>query len=249
MTTAEQAPFMYEPEESCSLLAAIDYAISSHEHYKTTKDREVVRYSCEMVLDDTPVKDTLAETERTLLAANPQYKTITGGTALHYAWLCKSMFGELINFSPAIAQVQRVGHKPLLPIERNFTEVDVPFQSYFVDLGHVQESEEKPRLTAFQVFCHGVLDLTLWPEHVDKPGYVDGQGIYEFSQEQRVFGINLFPSGEMFWRPEVGLIKVSRNFPGKEVADDFFGAEVMADPYAMTQAMLAKIACETQKVV
>lgn len=246
MARPEQ-PLVYETEEACRYLADTDYTLFDHGHLAVNKanGKELATYECKMVMSDSPVRELLTEVEDTLTSEDVQYRPATAANALHKAWLCKSILRDssarFLDFSKASMQVPHVGYSWRQPFEANLTDENMPFQAFGANIAKVRHGEgQNDFFVASRHFCYGTLDLTTSVEHVDAPGYKDGDAIYTFTPEERVLLFEIHSSIGLWWQPALSRIGYTRNMPERAIADNLFSAETVDDPYDLTRAMLAK---------
>lgn len=123
------------------------------------------------------------------------------------------------------------------------------FQAFFAQIARQSLSLEGDRAAAAFVagrcFCRGTLDMSISVDHVDKPGY-ENNGIYTFTPERRMVIFGLKPGLEIWWRPEIGRIKVERQRPASTLIDKFLEAGSLGDPYDITSQLLGTFVLNKQ---
>jgi hypothetical protein len=99
-------------------------------------------------------------------------------------------------------------------------------------------SENAAGFVAASTFCYGSLDMSISLDHVDNPRH-EGKTLYTFTPEQRMMLFYLVPGLEVWWRPEIGRIKVSRQKP-EGPTSELLEADLYGDPYDVTTQLLGK---------
>lgn len=241
--TMSQEVLAYESEENCSYLDTAPYELYQHDHSKTMDmDGSVAWWDCNMTLDDAPIRRTLERSEARLTESSPTYKPAVRGAALTHAWLCGSALAdEYVDFGKAFRQVPSREYTLVKPFVDNLTTEHLPFQAFSAQLAQVAlgstETKTDVGFSAAQVMCYGSLDLSLYPDCVDAPSHCEG-GVYTFTPMQRMLIFNLAPDLEVWWRPEIGRIKVERHTSDATAIEDILGSIKNSDPYALTRNLL-----------
>lgn len=244
MERTPQEPVVFEEVSACSNLTTAPHEIYIHDHFKTMNVAGgIAVWNCQMTLDDAPVRDVLAQSETRLAENDAPYKPIVRDAALTYAWMCASALSDdFINFRIARNQVPQREYDALTPFSANLTTENMPFQAFYAQNARIAMgdpgSENNAGFAAVTTFCYGSLDIGISPDSIDSSKQ-ENKTLYTFTPEQRMLLFYLVPGLEVWWRPEIGRIKVSRLEP-EGPTSELLEADLHGDPYDVTTQLLGK---------
>jgi len=233
----------FESEDSCRLLRTAPYELYQHSHQKTTyMGEDISWWECEMTMDDAPIRTVLEQSENRLTSEKTTYVQAVRGAALTHAWLCGSALSDtFVGFHDAYMQTDHgtSATSPDGPMDELST-----FRAFSAQIAQepLRQKGNMAKLVfaASKIFCQGTIDMSIYPDHVDNANH-EGRSLYVFTPEQRmvIFGLN--PGLELWWRPEIERIKISRAQLAAPPLEEFLEVTSQDDPYDIVSRMLCKI--------